>query len=327
MASPTDILTSNAHVSSPPRPVAVFVGATSGIGAATLKAFAKYTRRPRAYFVGRSTAAADLLVAECQALNAGGEYIFVQADVALIRVVDEVCAEIKAKETQLNILFLSQGVVSLDRSETSENLHLLTALLHYSRLRFITQLLPLLQEAPSPRRVVTVASGGFEGPLDPSDLPASRIPLSQLRGHISTLITFSLEAAAKQAPSVSFIHSYPGSVNTPLARAMLGRSDAPTDVPVPEEWMSPEESGERHFNLLTVARYPAAEDPSLTGTDDLARGTDGVVGSGVYSVGWDGENALSPEALEFLAGLRRHGMVERVWEHTEGEFQRIAGKD
>jgi len=34
----------------------------------------------------------------------------------LIRVVDEVCEEIKAKEKALNILFLSAGVPSMDRS-------------------------------------------------------------------------------------------------------------------------------------------------------------------------------------------------------------------
>lgn len=118
MLSLAEIQLSNAQASStlPPGLVALFVGATSGIGAATLKAFAKYTRRPRAYFVGRSQEAADRIIAECAALNPEGEYIFIPADVSLIRVVDEVCAEIRAQETHLNILFLSAGVPSLDRS-------------------------------------------------------------------------------------------------------------------------------------------------------------------------------------------------------------------
>ena len=45
-----------------------------------------------------------------------GEYIFIQADVSLIRNVDEVCEVIKKKEKVVNILFLSAGTPSLDRS-------------------------------------------------------------------------------------------------------------------------------------------------------------------------------------------------------------------
>ncbi len=41
--------------------VAVFVGATSGIGETSMRQFVKYTVRPRIYFVGRSTQAADRL--------------------------------------------------------------------------------------------------------------------------------------------------------------------------------------------------------------------------------------------------------------------------
>ena len=48
-------------------------------------------------------------------LNPEGEYMFVKADVSLIRVVDEVCDMIKAKEKAINILFLSAGVAIMDR--------------------------------------------------------------------------------------------------------------------------------------------------------------------------------------------------------------------
>ena len=117
MVSLSLVQASNALISStlPPNLVAVFVGATSGIGEATLKQFAKHTRQPRAYFVGRSRDDADRILAECKALNSEGEFIFIKADVSLIRVVDEVCEEIKSKEEAINILFLSAGVAALDR--------------------------------------------------------------------------------------------------------------------------------------------------------------------------------------------------------------------
>jgi hypothetical protein len=117
MVALSEILSFNAQINSsfPPGPAALFVGATSGIGAATLKAFAKYTVKPRAYFVGRSQEAADAIIAECRTLNPEGEYIFIAADVSLIKVVDEVCTQIQAREPYLNILFLSQGVARFDR--------------------------------------------------------------------------------------------------------------------------------------------------------------------------------------------------------------------
>lgn len=120
------IQASNARIAStfPNRVVALFVGATSGIGEITIKKFAQYASQPRAYFVGRSHVAAKRVIAECNALNPRGEFIFVEADVSLIRNVDQVCEEIRAKEIVLNILFLSQGVLSMDRSGMALFLHM-----------------------------------------------------------------------------------------------------------------------------------------------------------------------------------------------------------
>lgn len=118
MVTLSTVQSSNSLISSilPPNLVAVFVGATNGIGETTLKQFAKHARQPRAYLVGRSQDAGARIVEECKALNPEGEYMFIKADVSLIRVVDRVCEEIKEKEKWINILFLSAGVASMDRS-------------------------------------------------------------------------------------------------------------------------------------------------------------------------------------------------------------------
>jgi NADP-dependent 3-hydroxy acid dehydrogenase YdfG len=119
MVSLSNVQLSNSLISSTlPGLVAVFVGATSGIGEITLKKFAKYSHQPRAYFIGRSQDAADRIVAECKGLNPQGEFIFIEADVSLISVVDKVCEEIMTKEKALNILFLSAGAPIMDRSST-----------------------------------------------------------------------------------------------------------------------------------------------------------------------------------------------------------------
>ena len=113
MVSLTEVQSSNSLIPSilPQGLVAVFVGATSGIGETTLKQFAKYTRQPRIYFIGRSQEAGDRITAECKALNKEGEYAFIKADVSLMKVVDDICRDIKAKEQAINLLFQCQGTM------------------------------------------------------------------------------------------------------------------------------------------------------------------------------------------------------------------------
>jgi short-subunit dehydrogenase len=113
MVSLAQVQSSNSRIGTalPPGLVAVFVGATSGIGETSLKQFAKHARQPRVYFIGRSQQVGDRIAAECKELNREGEFTFIQADVSLIRTVDEVCRDIKAKETAINLLFLSTGTL------------------------------------------------------------------------------------------------------------------------------------------------------------------------------------------------------------------------
>ena len=210
---------------------------------------------------------------------------------------------------------------------------MLTALGYYSRYRFMTNLLPLIRRAPVLRRVVTVGKGGFEGQLDLSDFPASRVPLRAIRGHICTLVTLGLESVAKMAPEVSFIHDDPGAVKTSLLDRMEGVVGVlmRAYVSIVGYWICVpiEECGERQLYLATSARYP----PSSTGSDgssgvplghgiEVAEGTTGKIGSGVYSVKWDGTSA-SPAVQKLLAGYRDNGMVEDVARHTKGEFDRV----
>ena len=116
MVSLTHVQSSNSRIASalPPGLVAVYVGATSGVGEVSLKQFAKHARQPRVYFVGRSQEAGDRIAAECKTLNAEGEYIFIKADVSLIRTVDQVCRDIKSKEKAINLLYLSPGSLLID---------------------------------------------------------------------------------------------------------------------------------------------------------------------------------------------------------------------
>lgn len=104
---------SNLHIATslPAGLVAVFVGATSGIGETTLKQFAKHTEQPRVYFIGRRASEGTRIQAELKHLNPAGEYHFVENNVSLLKNVDEVCRHIRAQESSINLLFLSCGTL------------------------------------------------------------------------------------------------------------------------------------------------------------------------------------------------------------------------
>lgn len=92
-------------------PVALFVGATNGVGRNSIKHFAKSTigSHPRVYFVGRSRERGAQLESELKAINSDGYYEFISADVSLMTAVDDVCQVIMKKEQYLNLLFMSQA--------------------------------------------------------------------------------------------------------------------------------------------------------------------------------------------------------------------------
>ncbi|KAL8759482.1 MAG: hypothetical protein Q9184_003607 [Pyrenodesmia sp. 2 TL-2023] len=333
MVALSEVEASNSRIASafPPGLIAVFVGATSGIGEYTLKQFVEHARQPCVYLVGRSQEAGKRIAAECQNLNSTGQYTFIQADTSLIRNVDNVCRDIKSKVKAINLLFLSTGTL-LSHTETAEGLHFATSVVYYSRTRFIVNLLPLLRNASHLRRVVTVFGAGKEGPITTSDFQAWKVPMLSQRGHVSSMTTLSLEALAKEAPEVSFIHNFPGVVKTNLARGGEGPAvfvlKQVFKVLNPLLAMSNRECGERHTFLATSALYPskdaAANGVPLMGDLAVTRGTNGQSGSGVYSVDADGTSAgAKVEAL--LAKFRDDGLVERVWKHTVEEFERITG--
>ncbi|SCV46054.1 uncharacterized protein FFB14_09011 [Fusarium fujikuroi] len=304
--------------------IAVFAGATAGIGETALKAFAKYTTQPKIYYIGRSQEAGDRLQIELKELNPEGEYVFIKKDMSLLKNVDEVCRDIKSKETVLNVLFLN----------TEEGLPLVTGLTIYSRNRLTVNLLPLLKKSPSLRRVISVMAGTHEGKLFSDDIAARNIPFTSIhnsRGHMCSALTLSLEALARQAPEVSFIHNFPGSVDTNLIRSGDGfmmqvmKYWFKVSMTVRRQWLPKEECGERHAWLCLTGRYPDKEG-SENGIKEgeVAVGTDGKRGSGVYSVDWDGESA-SGEVVKLLDGFKEEGLVEKVWKDQEKEFIRITG--
>ncbi|KAJ5586855.1 uncharacterized protein N7459_002620 [Penicillium hispanicum] len=315
--------------------VAIFVGATSGIGEYTLKCFASRAHSPRVYLIGRSQSASERIMAECKTLNPDGTFHFIQADVGLIHNVDHVCQQIQDQEATVNILFMTQGSLEANFS-TSEDLQLATSLHYHSRMRFMANLLPLMEKAPALRRVVSVFAGGMEGEVFPENWQARGLTTTVRRNHVSAMVTLGLERMARQAPSVSFIHEFPGLVQTPAVDNWPGGLGVVVKLVVflAGRWLCVprEECAERHVFLATSALYPPASgsaDISGVPVTDAAspmKGTTGAAGGGVYSLHYSGESG-SPTSQQALADLRASGVDDQLAEHTAAGFRRITGKE
>ena len=104
--------------------VAVFVGSTSGIGEYSVRALAArhadQGRGLRLYIVGRNAEAAKKSITDCSNLCPNGRFRFVKAeDLALLRDVDRVCAEIvrleegespRGRPPRVDLLVMTQAI-------------------------------------------------------------------------------------------------------------------------------------------------------------------------------------------------------------------------
>lgn len=222
-------------------------------------------------------------------------------------------------------------------ADTSEGIRLAASLLHFARARFIQNLLPELQAATSLKRVVSVFGGTKEGAFDVDDLNGDKLGLTgvvKARGHAASMVTLGMEMLAKRAPDVSFIHDFPGPVKSGIGREMPGLVGisvrALAKVIGPFFNIPTSESGAYHLFFATSARYAPQSGAGSTlgvpisGNVSAARGTDGNIRAGMYSIDEKGESA-SPAVEQLLAGMHKDGTSEKLWEHTESEWWRITG--
>ncbi|EED18859.1 conserved hypothetical protein [Talaromyces stipitatus ATCC 10500] len=324
--------------------VAAFFGGTSGIGHQTLRALAGAEAEHngkglRAYIVGRNAIAADEILAECRSLYPQGQYTFFKIDdLSLIRNVDRVCAEIFEAErkhgqnARIDYLMLSQGgSIFLPRTETKEGIDMTMSLMYYSRMRAIIQLLPLLLKSTLPSKVVSVYAAGMEAKFYPEDLSLRDLKLysyGQARSHMVYMHTLFMEMLAEKYPDkLSLIHIFPGLVIGPTFYS----SEFPLWFRIMFRVINPifgrfltvprQESGARMVNLASSRYLPrSSNSPKSYQEGSVEVDTKGKPGSGVYSLGWKGENNFKPELYE---EFDKDEMRKKVWDHTVKAFEVI----
>ncbi|KAG9236618.1 hypothetical protein BJ875DRAFT_215235 [Amylocarpus encephaloides] len=337
MVNIKDIRASNAQLKGSKEfstPVAVFVGATSGIGMGTLKQFVKQTTSPKAYIVGRSKGAATPLLDELKTSNGSGTLIFLETEISLMKNVDQICDEIKAQENKVDLLFMSPGYLTFEgRNDSSEGLDIPHALRLYTRLRFVHNLLPLLESSSTPR-VISILAGGKESSIDLTDLELRKSFDARTAMKLSTTqTTLAFEELANSHPSVAFIHKYPGFVNTGAVPRLLKASKGIWIVPatfirlfvVPVLnllAMTVDEAGERGLFLSTSAAFPPAEATAGMSGVPLPTGVEVAKDSEVKGLYLLGGNDESAAVTPGLAELRAQGGSKLVWESVLAVWER-----
>jgi NADP-dependent 3-hydroxy acid dehydrogenase YdfG len=89
--------------------ICVFVGATSGIGLATLKTMATMLYSSRFYIFGRAAFREELEA--LKHIGSSNEYVYIHVAVSLIAEVDAACEEILNAEKKVDYMCLSPGTM------------------------------------------------------------------------------------------------------------------------------------------------------------------------------------------------------------------------
>ncbi len=172
-------------------------------------------------------------------------------------------------------------------------------------------------------------------------------------GANAALNTTSFEVLAQQYPTISFIHSYPGGVQTDIITKLFDTAKGWWTYPAQfvKNWIAPvllrfifyvtpEEAGERHLFLATSTVYPPAAAVSEVG-DNVGKTREGAVGLvgelkratltvveggkriGVYRTKYDGKTY--PDMTN-LQKLREGGLDVLGWRETLKVFERVLGE-
>ncbi|CAJ2506446.1 Uu.00g005760.m01.CDS01 [Anthostomella pinea] len=331
MVSYKQIEASNALLNDATAPrVSVFVGGTSGIGQLTVRALVATGASLRIYLVGRkaSEQRTRAFIQELRAVNPRADIVWTEAEVALLSDTKRVCEVIRTKEQRVDLLFLTAGYAPMGaRRETEEGLEVAQSLEHYSRILFVRLLLPVLGAAAAPR-VVSVLGGGLEraSSVNVDDLDLKKpgnFTFIRAQTQYVAMHTLALERLAGENPDVTFVHSWPGSVNTGnVWRGLQGQD--------PNSWMawfvwlvlepvirlvgllssSDEEAGPRHLFQSTSAAFGGRGVPweGKPGVNSLGKPEDGL-----FLVNYKCDTTPNVKAMHVL----REKALEKVWDHTQ----------
>lgn len=325
MVSYKEILASNALINDATSPrIAVFAGATSGVGKLTIKALVATSTSVRIYLIGRKSASerTQVSIQELHAINPKAEVIWVEGEISLLAETKRVCEVIKSKESRVDLLFLSAGYAPFGaRHETGEGIEITQSLGYYSRILFMQHLLPLLSAAEAPRIVSVLGGGGERTTVDLDDIDLKKPGnFGVYKTHVQYIAMSStaMEKLATENPDVTFIHSSPGCVSTGNVNRGL---DASSTIKSWLVWLflepliglfsfSDEESGQRNLFQSTSAAF-GGRGVSWKGTAGITSHT--KTGGGLFLV----SSKCDCTPNEGVMAVLRENAQGKIWDHTQ----------
>lgn len=209
------------------------------------------------------------------------------------------------------------------------------SLLYYSRMRFITGLLPLLtaSKLPTGAHCISIFAGGLEDKkaLYPDDLSLcdpKHYSNASVRSHVTYMTTLFFERLAQQhSGKLSCVHIFPSLVITPA----MTRASNPWWFkiawflvrPIARFYCTPAHDIAEWILYLATDRYPARQASASLKDGSVAVATDGERGGGAYSVKHDGETNNLSEKYAGL-GLSRESLAQKVCDHTMEAFEEVS---
>lgn len=192
----------------------LIVGGTSGIGRGLAVHYASANPPANVTIMGRNAAAASELAKSYPNIN------FMSVDATLMAEVMRSATEFKRTNNKLDALILCQGVLNLDKKDTSEGIDDKFALAYYGRMLFIRELLPIMHEGS---RVMTVlnAQQGNASKVHWDDLGLkTSYGLSASINHLFVFNDIMMQYFSERHPGIHFTHAFPGWVDTSIGQGL-----------------------------------------------------------------------------------------------------------
>ncbi|KAL2789220.1 hypothetical protein BJX66DRAFT_352234 [Aspergillus keveii] len=208
--------------------VILVTGGTAGLGANSVVELAKHSPA-HIYITGRNAKSADGVIK--QVAETGTPVSFITCDLASLASVKRAADEFRSKETRLDILMCSAGIMATDAGLTADGYEVQFGTNHLGHALLIQRLLPVLQSTAAlsgDARVVLLTSLGFK--MHP---PCDGISFDTLRttqeGFFGSWVRYGQSKLAnllyarelsQRYPNITSVSVHPGVVNTGLVEGL-----------------------------------------------------------------------------------------------------------
>ncbi|KAL4176849.1 hypothetical protein KRP22_001789 [Phytophthora ramorum] len=230
---------------------ALIVGASAGIGLAVAHKVAPMVDK----LTLCSRRCPPDLVASIQAKNPRLEVVYERLDVSLLHEVRQFT--LRHQDTPFDWIVITAGILSLNgRTETKEGLDVKMSTHYYGRFMLVHDLLEGLNRPGV--RVLNVLGAGRGGAPHLDDLDLKKTYSIKHCADATTLYSdLMAQALSEHAPNASFMHIYPGFVNTGLFNRFPWYVRLPSKAFAAVAAHSPERCAEYMVATLTKPEFAA----------------------------------------------------------------------